>query len=162
MSFTHTNSGSDSYTEARARYVMGKVYDQFHALILRQFDKISASELEGYRDDLLYLMHQKALISFELQFFGPNNAKWGLHYKLIESGLSIDDRSGGNDFWEIPQNAGFNLVLRYDHTNQKAKEYLDQHGWNDGASFIEGDPSNDGSYSKDGYGFNFGKKGDWS
>src|SRR5258708_6526223 len=107
MSVTTTRSVTDTYTEARARYVMGKVYDHLVSLYMRGI--IAKDYADEIRRDILYLMDKKALTYFQLQFKKPGGVEiGGLHYEVrADSTISMDQDSTGLDFCGLPKNTSF-------------------------------------------------------
>src|SRR5260221_6172313 len=149
MQTTFTRSATDSFTESRARYVLGKICDDFNGIFFRGFTRISADDLKKWRDDIQYVMERNALEYFELQFTYEDQ-EWIVRYEVRKNGEIVrDDESGGLDFYNIPAAATFNIVLRRDTTNQDVTDYLSRRGWESGGRF-QGDSGNhDRSYSKD-------------
>lgn len=163
MTHSYTNSESDTYSESRARYVMGKIFDDFHAIAYRGFNYFekNPNKLQKWKDDMFYLMTNKALEKFQMQFFDDGN-EWAVEYVIKSDGtIHQDNNSGGIDYWEIPATASPNLVVTRDKSRKHINDYMDSRGWTSGASYVEGDLIDDGAYSKNGYGATKGRKGAW-
>ncbi len=163
MSLTYTKSVTDTYTEARARYVLGKVYEDMLALF--QAGIITKAKCDQWRDDLMYILENRAMSYFEFQLIKTDGTKiGGLHYELNASGgISTDDRTGGIDYWDLPENVSGSLLVdlnkaaaKYDEVNTE----LNRRGWGTGNA-LAGTQSHLKSYSKDGYGFKQSKIGQW-
>lgn len=158
---TYTKSQSDTFTEARARYVLGKIFDDFNGIIFRGFTTISSERIKGWRDDVAFVMENNALYHFEIQFkYGYE--EWALRYEVDKyGGVSRDDKSGGSDFYNIPDRANLSIVVQRDSSNETVSQYLKRTGWDSGGTFIAADGTGDRVYSKDGFGVNRKKKGDF-
>jgi len=163
MSDTYTNSISNTYSEARGRYVLGKVYEVLMNLLM--VDLITKSFADECRTELLYLMDKKALKSFEFQFRTPGGSEiGGLHYEVrADSSIVIDDDSGGVDFWGLNKTTKVSLNL----TKDKNSPYIDEvnrqlTAWGYGpGSALTGSSTQIGSFSKGGFGVNQSKIGSW-
>jgi hypothetical protein len=79
MSYTNTRSVTDTYTEVRARYVMGKIYDYMVGIYTRGF--ISKQTADNWRDQLMYLLDKRAVSYFQFQFRTPLGLEYGIHYE---------------------------------------------------------------------------------
>ncbi len=158
---TLSKSQSDTFTEARARYVLGKIFDVFNGIIFRGFTTVSESEIIGWRDDIQYIMERDSLYHFEIQF-GSNGQKWVVRYEVDKFGnISRDDDSGGIDFYNVPQSAKMHIVVSRDNGDQEVTDYLANRGWGSGGEFMAANASTNRSYSKDGYGVNQKLLGDF-
>jgi hypothetical protein len=159
---TYTRSVTDTYTEARARYVMGKVYDHLVSLYVRGI--ITKAEADRMRSDILYLMDRRAITYFQLQFKTPGNSDRGLHYEVrADSTISIDDDSGGIDFWSLTSDTSVNLVVSINRSSPHIVEVdrqLAEWGWGT-ASALSGTHQASKSFSKDGYGLKESIIGSW-
>lgn len=154
MSTTFTLSRTDTFTESRARYVMGKIFDDFNSILFRGFTKNTTEQLKGWRDDVHFIMEQNALHHFELQF-SYGSQEWIVRYDVDKSGgISRDDDSGGIDFYCIPTASVINIVVRRDPKNSKVTEYLEGRGWTTGGNFKGETGISDRAYSKEGFGVN--------
>jgi|APLak6261682215_1056145.scaffolds.fasta_scaffold03632_2 hypothetical protein len=151
---TITNTITNAYTEARARYVKGKIFDDFNSMIYRGFTSISSKDLKDWRDDIQYIIERDALNFFEIQF-RSSDKKWAVRYEVDKLGnISRDDDSGGVDFYNIPEASIVSIVVKRDKTNNDVSDYLEKRGWGTGGEFIAESASSDKSYSKDGFGVN--------
>lgn len=158
---TITKTQSDTFTESRAKYVLGKIFDDFNGIIFRGFTSTSSDSIKVWRDDIAFIMEQNALHHFEIQFsYGSDS--WTLRYEVDKfGGIARDDDSGGSDFYNIPINAELNIVVRRDNSNDTVSNYLKRRGWVSGGNFVAEDSSGDRTYSKDGFGVNRKKLGDF-
>lgn len=164
MSFSYTSSNTNTYTDSRARYVMGKVLDDFINMHNRGFEGLKWKKLKKWIEDLTFVASKKALEKFEIQFIASSGQrKWAIIYHLIADGsIQIDDESGQIDYYAIPEDANIKLVISRDPNNDQVSKYLEERGWTSGASFLELYETRQGSYSKNGYGLKRNIKGDWS
>jgi len=135
-----TKSGTDTYSEVRANYIVGKVYE--NTLNLMNTGLISKLRADGIRSDILYLLSKKALNWFELQFHKPDGTKGGIHYQLKADGsIYTDEPSGGLDFWSLPANTVVKLV----------DAQITAWGWGTGNA-LQGTMEYHRSFSKEGFG----------
>lgn len=163
MSESYTHSNSNTYTESRARYVMDKIFDDFHAIGLRGFEyfKNHPEKLKEWKEDLFFLMTKKALEKFQMQFFSGEQ-EWAVEFVIkADNTIYQDVDSGGIDYWDIPSTAKPNIVVSRDRSRKEVNDYMTSRGWSTGGSYIEGDSIDDGAYSKDGYGATKTRKGSW-
>ena len=153
---TRTRTQTNTYTESRAHYVMGKAYEDFTSMYLA--DLITKEQADNWRDDILYLMRLKVLDFFEVQFFLPDKNQKGIRYKVSDIGyLANDNNSGGTDFYSLPTNTQVNLLVRPRPFALKLKEAmgeLEKRGWGRGGNSLSGHESNNSTYSKENYGLN--------
>lgn len=165
MSNSYTNSNSTTYTEARAKYVMGKIFDDFHAIGYRGFEffKENPGKLTDWKEDLDFILSHNALRKFQLQFHAPGGRAWAIEYVVhTDSSIQRDSDSGGVDFWEIPIDANINILVDRDPDNQEVSDYLAERGWGTGGFFIGGPVSDGGAYSQEGFGVTKGRRGTWN
>ena len=163
MSDTYTNSITNTYSEARARYVLGKVYEVLMNILMA--DLITKSFADEVRKELLYLMDKKALKSFQLQFRTPGGREiGGLHYEVrADSSISMDDDTGGIDFWGLDKNTKVSLLVTKDTSSAQIDEVnrqLAAWGYGTGAA-LTGGYQYSSSFSKGGYGINQSIVGSW-
>ena len=163
MSYTITQSVTDTYTEARARYVMGKVYDHLVSLYMRSI--ITKDYADEIRRDILYLMDKKAVTYFQLQFKTPGGAEiGGLHYEVrADSTISLDEDSGGIDFWGLAKNTSVSLLVNLNRSSPNIAQVdrqLEEWGWGTGTA-LTGSHRSSKSFAKDGYGLKESIIGQW-
>lgn len=157
---TITKSQTDTFTEARARYVLGKIFDDFNAIIYRKFNHITTDDLKEWRGVIQYIMERNALYKFELQFT-KGNQEWAVGYEVDKQGnIARDDDSGGIDFYSIPADASLSILVRRDRSNEEITKYLEKLGWGTGGTFLTEESDTHKSFSKDGFGVNIKVKGD--
>lgn len=162
--YSNSYSQTNTYTEARARYIMDKIYED--TLNMWNAGLITKGQCDNWRTDLLYLLNEQILIKFEFQFRKPNGDEIGGLRQIVKSdgSISTDDDSGGNDFFNLPSNAKASLVTTLDRSAKNyadVKKELANRGWGFNGKSLTGSTSNHGSYSKDGYGVNIKKIGEW-
>jgi hypothetical protein len=150
---TYTSTRTDTFTEASARYVLGKIFDDFNGIMFRGF-KTESETIKNWRDDAAFVMMHKDLNHFELQFT-VGSKKWAIRYEIDSSGyISRDEESGGIDFYCIPATAHVGIVMNRKKNNATVNEYLKKRGWTSGGDFIAEDGISDRSYSRNGFGVN--------
>lgn len=165
MSNTQTNTTTNTYSESRARYVMGKIFDDFHAISYRGFEELddSPERLPKIREDLFYLMTNKVLISFQVQFCAKDGREWAIEYTIKADGsVHEDSDSGGVNYYEIPADVRINFPTKWTKGTKRIDDHMIERGWTAKGKYIEGDLINDGAYSKNGYGATKGRKGAWN
>jgi len=148
----NTYSYSDSYTEARARAVTDKVYEDLITISMKGL--ISLERANKIREDLLYFQKKKALDYFQFQFYdSKNKVVKALHYK-VETGGTIyrNDESGGIDYYDFKDVKSMGFLVQIFNDANKIKEVLEYtKDWGKGETF-EGTSSAQRTYSKDNYG----------
>jgi hypothetical protein len=150
MSTTYTRSETDTYTEARARYVLGKVYEDMISLFQANF--LTKAKCDQWREDLLYIIDKRAMSYFQFQF-----------KKADGSEISSDDNTGGIDYWELPSDTKVSLLVNLNISSinyAEVNEELNNRGWGSGQS-LSGTQQYLKSYSKDGFGYKQSKIGAW-
>lgn len=162
MSDTYVNSATNTYTEARARYVMGKVYEDLMGLMMAGV--ITKEYADKTRGELLYLLGKRVLKSFQLQFKdGYGREKGGLHYEVrADSTIAVDDQTGGIDFWGL-EDITVNLFIKKDPASPNLIEVNNQlraWGWGSGSP-LAGSATYAKSYSNGGYGVQQSIIGKW-
>lgn len=164
MSDSYSSSVSSTYSESRAKYVMGKIYDDFCAIDLRGFNQFEANpnQLKEWKEDLFYIMTKQDLDYFQLKFsYGTPSKTVALEYKVKSDGtIHSDNDSGKINYRQFPPDTTVSIVVLL-YGNKEVETYLNSRGWGDNGIFVEGSTSNAGSYSKDGYGVNRNKIGQW-
>lgn len=163
MISTYSDSQSDTYTEARAQYVLGKIFDDFHNIGYRGFDYFERNpdQLRKWREDIYFLMTKKVLKKFQVKF-AADGKEWAVEYTIKSDGsIQQDDYSGGVDYWEIPAHASIGIVATWDRHKKDVETHMQSRGWVGGGSYVEGDLIDDGAYSKSGYGATKGRRGAW-
>lgn len=161
---TFSQSNSNTYSESNARYVMGKIFDDFHAIAYRGFDyfKSNPNVLQKWKEDLFFLMTNGVLNEFQIQFFS-NGKEWAVEYTIKADGsIQGDNSSGGVNYWEIPASARVGIVASWSRHKPHVEDEMKARDWISGASYIDGDLIDDGAYSKNGYGATKGRRGAWT
>ena len=156
---TQAKSISDAFTEARARYVLGKIFDTFNNIIFRGFTTITTDNLKQWRDDIQFIMEKNALVAFEIQF-RTTEKKWVVRYEVVSGTVSRDDESGGIDFYNIPADASLSCVIERDHNNEEVNNYVERRNFGKNGEFIAESAAIYKSHSKDGFGVNLKILGD--
>lgn len=150
MSNSYTSSVTGSYTEAEIKAVLGKVYDDFHAIDAREFKFFQQRPdfLTEIRDDLYFLLKHNALIEFQIQFsFDQKNE--AIHYKVNPFGsiYNQDNPSGRTDYYRYPNYSDVSIVLSRKHDNSEVNQYMIRRGWGPGGKFLTGNSENRGDYT---------------
>ena len=163
MSHTYTQSITDTYTEARAKYVLGKVYEDMIALF--QAGILTKERCDSWRNDLLYIIDNRAMSYFQFQLFKSDGTEiGGLHYEQNSTGaITSDDKTGAIDYWNLPANSSVRLHVSLNTSSSKYIEVnteLNNRGWGTGNS-LNGTQQYLKSYSKDGFGLKQSKIGQW-
>jgi hypothetical protein len=163
MSTTYTNSTTNTYTEARARYVMGKVYEDFIGLMTAEH--ITKEYADRMRRELFYLLDMRVLKSFQLQFTNRYGTRvGGINYEVrSDSTIAIDDQSGGIDFWGLDDGTTVNLFITKDLASPNLAEVNRQliaWGWGSGSA-LTGSSVYAKSYASGGFGVKQSIIGTW-
>lgn len=151
---TFTRSVTNTYTEARARYVMGKVYEDLVSLMLTGI--ITQERAERIRADILYLLSKDAVRFFELQFMKAGTKIGGLRYVVkSDSSVSSDTESGSINFWTLDSaQVAVLLFVELNYSSYHIAEVNRQiaaWGWGTGLALTQ-TAQQQNTYSKDGFG----------
>jgi hypothetical protein len=121
-SYAQTISQSSTYTEARARYIMGKVYEDLLGLMGRSL--IDINRADQIRSNVQYLLEKQVLKYFQLQFKKPSGDEiGGLHYQLKADGnIYADEKTGGLNYWSLPSDTRVNLLVDLDYSSPNIDE----------------------------------------
>lgn len=149
MTYSHTQSESHSYSESEIKEVLGKVYDDFHALDARGFDSFKGDFLKEIRVDLYFLLTKNTLKEFQIKF-SYDGKSVAIHYKVNPFGsIDISNKpSGGTDYYEFPKSADIKVVVSRNYDNPEVNKYMIDRGWTTGGNFFTGTLENKGNYSK--------------
>lgn len=161
---SYTNSATNTYSESRARYVMGKIFDDFHQISFRGFDqfKSNSNQLKKWKEDIYFLMTNQVLNSFQIQFSTSDSREWAVEFEIKADGtIQSDDESGGISYWEIPENATIRIVASWNRNKKHVEDEMNRRNWGEGGAYVGGDLIKDGAYSKSGYGTTKGRRGSW-
>lgn len=144
---------TDTYTDSKAEYVMGKIYSDFQSIHSRGFDylKNHPELLSELKKILFYIISQKALKSFQIQFIHSSGDR-AIEYEVKADGsIYADNNSGGIDYWQIPKDSIFNVIVDLIENIEVWNE-LQKLGWTRGGTYVTGNVTDKGAYSKNGYG----------
>lgn len=162
-SFAVSASQSCTYSEARARYVLGKVHDHLVALAIRGL--MSMDIAQEWIDALLYLLGERAVDCFEIQCRLPSGQSCGWRHDVDDSGSLVEDNpSGGVDTYALPigTHLGLSVKLRNDCRNLDAvNRELARRGWGSG-QLLDGQVVRERTYSRGGYGLVRSRVGQWA
>lgn len=163
MSNTISSSRTSTYTEARARAVMNKVLEDLMGLYGR--DLISKEQALKWYFDILYVLSKEAADFFEIQFKSSFVKQNGLRYEISDDGSIYEDsKSGGIDYYSLPDNVKVSLFLSLRTEAAKYFEVYEEllrRGWGTNGKTLEDSWVRDRAYSKDGYGLIRNKVGNW-
>jgi hypothetical protein len=159
-----TITQTTTYTEARARYVMDKIFEDFTALLILGF--ATQLQVNKWKEDLLYLMKEEVLLHFEVQLTKPNGEKAALvYYVKADNSITEDSSSGKLGLYSLPWDTKANLFadLNSSHNNYKRalNELMTNRGWGTGTA-VEGETERHLGFSKEGYGVERHQKGLWN
>ncbi len=148
MTYSHTISGSSSYTDSEIKAVLGKVYDDFHAIDARGFDCFQGDFLKKVRNDLHFLLEKNALIEFQIKINYDDNTV-AIHYTVNSFGsiISIDKPSGGIDYYQFPKTANVQIIVSWNNYPD-VSIYMRGRGWTSEGKFFIGSSENKGDYAK--------------
>lgn len=161
-SFAVSASQSCTYTEARARYVLGKVHDHLIGLAMRNL--LSTDKARDWIDTLLYLLDEQAIDCFEIQCRLPSGRSCGWRHNVDDTGSLVEDSpSGGVDTFALPPGTvvGLTVNLRNDCRNlDTVLRELERRGWGSGR-LLDGPVVRERAYSRSGYGLIRSRVGQW-
>jgi hypothetical protein len=143
--------------------VLGKVYEDMLALF--QAGLLTKEKCDRWRDDLLYIIDNRTMSYFQFQLKKSDGSEiGGLHYEQSSTGtITTDDKTGGIDYWNLPEHSKVNLLVSLNTSAAKyneVNEELNRRGWGTGSA-LTGTQEYLKSYSKDGFGFKQSKIGQW-
>jgi hypothetical protein len=141
------------------------VQDDLYLASARGF--IDSEKANEWRAEIAGVLNLQAVEVFELQFTRPGGARCALRYTVQSDGLVVEDRpSGGFDLYLLPDGTTMGIVIRLvtepPRRRQAGISFLRSHGWSFNGAMLDGDETDEGAYSKDGYGVRRKKVGDWS
>lgn len=162
MSNSSTNSATNSFTEAKARDIMGKINDDLNTIALRGFIYLENNRTwwDSTRKDLWFIIQNNDLDLLQVQFKYSGEEK-AIQYTVKDDYTIFSNReSGGINYFQIPKDAEIKIVIRR-KGNDIVWAELQKRGWVSGANMIEGTITNKGAYSKDGFGAEIKLIGSW-
>jgi hypothetical protein len=142
---------------------MGKIFDDFHDIAYRGFEQLEGNNrLQKWKEDIFFLMTNQVLKSFQIQFKGSGSKEWAVEFEIKADGsVQSDNESGGINYWEIPNDAIVDLLVKWEKGKKIVDDEMESRGWITRGSYIEGSLLDNGSYSKSGYGATKGRRGSW-
>ncbi len=160
---TATASRTNTYTEARVRYVMDKVLEDFMTIAVRGFAPFE--RMTAWYEDVRAVLLLEAAEFFEIQLTPPRGKKVGIRYTVIDDGsIAEDEASGGQNLYGLPNGTTVAIVI---HARDDAKKrdaalaYLKRRGWSMNGTVLQDEGARDRGYSKDGYGVQRARIGNW-
>ncbi len=152
MENTATRTGTSTFTDARARYVMDKIEDDFWAIRSRQFTNVDLNWLGRACEDIRYVAEKNQLAIAEVQFFSGDR-KWIIRYELNNEGkIARDEESGCLKLFDIAKDATAKVVIDRKIITEATDKYLEKRGWGNNGVFHGEDGNEDRAFSKEGYG----------
>jgi len=124
--------------------------------------KNDPGRLQRWKEDIFFIMRHKDLDYFQLKFsYGTPIKVVALQYSIKSDGsIQSDTDSGGINYYQFPINTQVSIsVMR--HGSDEVSDYLRSRNWGTNATFVSGNSESAGSYSKEGYGTNREKFGEW-
>lgn len=160
MSNSTTNSATNSFTEAKARDIMGKINDDLTTIALRGFINLDKDFWNKVREDLWYILKNQDLHKLEVQF-RHSEGEHALEY-VIKSDYTIykNRESGSVNYHKIPKDAQITIAV-WRNDNPEVWKELQRRNWTSGATEVKGTITNKGAYSKDGFGAEIKLIGSW-
>lgn len=139
MGETYTISNSGTYTVTDVKAVMQNTYEDIIGFANRKL--VDYSRVKGWIEDLIFLLNEEALKSFEIQLCNASGEKFKAYryvvntYGYIDSGSS----SGGINYFDIPSGTSFGLLADVDFTKSNADKirnylYVERNWGQDGSS----------------------------
>jgi hypothetical protein len=164
MAGSSTFSDSSTYSDARASYVLDKIFDDLTGIVVCGL--ATQAMIEDWKSDLTYILGMRSLDFFEIQFTKPNTERAAFRYNVKDyNSVKSDSDSGNLDLYGLPHGTKARLFakLKEDSPNYKATmdELNTNRGWGTNGSQTPGNIETHHSYSKDGYGVNRSKIGEF-
>lgn len=147
---TSTFTGTDSYSVADVKAVMQNTYEDIIGFANRKF--ITYEDAEKWIEDLTYLLKKEILESFEVQLYDSSGERFRSYRYSVDTWgiLSIGDKSGGINFYEIPSGATINLFAKLNKNagnySRVLKELVENRGWGTNGSEMTGDETHQRNY----------------
>jgi hypothetical protein len=158
---TTTRTYATSWSEANVRYVMDKVYEDIRQHVSAGL--LSDKRAKKWCEDLTYLLDMQAISEFQIQYHHSDGRKGGLGYRVNDAGqLFTDDSSGGLDLYGIGR-PNVSIVITYSTGCLRLLEVeaeLCKRGWTNNGRLLTGG-THDHTYSRNGYGLQRLRFGDW-
>lgn len=157
---TITASRTNTFTEARVRYVMAKIHDDL--IVMAACNLLTYERANKWQDDLSAVLLLEAVELFQIKLARPDGAPAAVTYRLSDDGsLAEDSASGGINWYGQPKGTTANIVVRLRDGRKKeaALAELERRGWSFNGSVLEDEGVRDRAYSVSGYGFTRNKIG---
>lgn len=159
---TATATRTSTMTEARVRDVTRKVEANLTALVVA--GHLSDAARRSWIDDLIYLQTKEVVEFFEIQCKTPQGDRFGLRYVVSSDGSVRENASsGGVDVYGLPQGTVVSLYAKYNPGMPPAyvREELKRRGWGPSAGALDGDATEQRTFSSSGYGLTRSRVGSW-
>lgn len=150
MYTTFTISNTETYSEADVKAVMKSAYEDIIGFANRGI--VTYSSAKKWIEDLIYIMSNKALKSFEIQLYNSSNERFKSYkYEVSEDGyFTTNSSSGGIDYFDLPKNTKAGLFADWNSDCEKwdevYKELTENRNWGTNGSGMEGSNSREKSY----------------
>lgn len=163
MSTTYTFSRSSTFSEARARAVMGHVLGDFMSAASAEL--IERATLQTWHEEIEYAVLHEVVELFELQFTKPDGSRAALRYTVHDDGtVAGGAKAGGVDFFALPRGTRVGICLTYRdgaRNLEKVRAYLRDRGWGPNGRLVGGASTRDRAFSKDGFSVARDRVGSW-
>jgi hypothetical protein len=164
MSRTYTVARASTFSEARARDVMQNVLGDF--VLVANAKLVDHGTIQKWHQDIEYAVVHRVVDTFQIQFTEPDGTRRrGLSYTVHDDGTILEtSKAGGLDFYGFHPETKTSVLITYLEgapNTESVRAYLQGRGWKAGGSLIDGAETRDRAFSKNGYGIERKKVGDW-
>jgi hypothetical protein len=164
MTDTRSRSGTNTYSDARARTVMLEVGADFYALASANL--ITFDVAEKWTEELSFVLLQQTVRGFQIQLRRPGSPTIALDYRVSNDGSVLESSTaGGINYYGLPVGTTAGLVVDFNCEARNiavVKRYIVERGWGTNGQAVEGEVVRDRVYAKDGFGVIRSKVGNWS
>jgi hypothetical protein len=147
---TSTFTGTDSYSVSDVKAVMQNTYEDIIGFANRNL--MTYETAEKWIEDLTYLLKKEILNFFEIQLYDASGNRFKSYRYTIDTWgiLSIGDKSGGINFFEIPATTKIGLLadLKKEASNYSnvIRELTENRGWGVNGSAMVGNSTHEKNY----------------
>lgn len=163
MSRTYTVARASTFSEARARDVMQNILGDF--VLIANAGLVDHEMIQKWHQDIQYAVLERVVDTFQIQFTEPDGTRRGLSYTVYDDGTIMQAaKAGGLDFRAFHPETKVSVLITYLEgapNTDSVRVYLRSRGWSAGGSLIDGAETRDRAFSKNGYGVERKKVGDW-
>jgi hypothetical protein len=162
-SFTTVASRTSTFTEARVRYIMNKVFDDL--VMVTACDFATVEQVTQWAEEITAILLLEAAELFQVKFRRPDGVTAAITYTVSDDGsLAEDGSSGGVNYFAHPAGTKASIVIRLRAGARKhpeAVDYLKGRGWTFNGTILEDAGTRDRAYSSNGYGVARALVGKW-